>query len=159
MLSGGVGMGMGNMRYAVGCDHAGLPLKAPLVAELVRQGHEVTDFGTDGPESVDYPRFAARVARAVSSGDADMGLLLCGTGVGMALTANRFRGIRAASVSESFSARMARAHNDANILCMGARVLGPGAAVEILQVWLQQGFEGGRHRRRVDQMMDPHALD
>ncbi|HZK48182.1 MAG TPA: ribose 5-phosphate isomerase B [Thermoleophilia bacterium] len=147
------------MRYAVGCDHAGLPLKAPLVAELERQGHEITDFGTDGPESVDYPLFAARVARAARDGDADMGLLLCGTGLGMAMTANRFRGVRAASVSESFSARMARAHNDANVLCMGARVVGPGAAVEILKAWLEQGFEGGRHQRRVDMVMHPDGND
>ena len=159
MLSIGIGSGMGDMRYAVGCDHAGLPLKAPLVAELQRQGHEVIDFGTNGPDSVDYPRFAARVARAVQEGQADRGLLFCGTGLGMALTANRFRGVRAVAVSESFSARMARAHNDANVLCMGARVVGVGAAVEILQVWLQQGFEGGRHQHRVDLMMDPEALD
>lgn len=141
------------MRYAVGCDHAGLPLKAPLVAELEFQGHEIIDFGTDGPESVDYPTFAAQVARAVREGQVDMGLLLCGTGVGMAMTANRVRGVRAASVGDSFSARMARAHNDANVLCMGARVVGPGAAVEILQTWLGQEFEGGRHQRRVDMMM------
>ncbi|HZK48382.1 MAG TPA: ribose 5-phosphate isomerase B [Thermoleophilia bacterium] len=147
------------MRYAVGCDHAGLPLKAPLVAELERQGHEITDFGTDGPESVDYPLFAARVARAVRDGDADRGLLLCGTGLGMAMTANRFRGVRAASVSESFSARMARAHNDANVLCMGGRVVGPGAAIEILRTWLEQGFEGGRHQRRVDMVMHPDGSD
>jgi ribose 5-phosphate isomerase B len=152
-------MGTVNMHYAVGCDHAGLPLKAPLVAELERQGHKVTDFGTDSLESVDYPRYAARVSRAVSSGDADMGVLLCGTGQGMAMTANRFRGVRAAAVSESFSARMARAHNDANILCMGGRVVGPGAAVEILRTWLDQGFEGGRHQRRVDQVMKPESLD
>ncbi len=142
------------MRYAVGCDHAGLALKAPLVAELERHGHEVIDFGTDSLESVDYPRFAALVAGAVSGGEADMGLLLCGTGVGMAMAANRTPGVRAASVSEPFSARMARAHNDANVLCMGARVVGLGVAVEILQAWLLQEFEGGRHRHRVAMMMD-----
>jgi ribose 5-phosphate isomerase B len=147
------------MRYAFGCDHAGLPLKAPLVAELERNGHEVVDFGTDSYESVDYPRFAARVSRAVSSGDADMGVLVCGTGQGMAMTANRFRGVRAAAVSESFSARMARAHNNANILCMGARVVGPGAAIEILRTWLEQGFDGGRHEHRVEQVMSPESLD
>lgn len=143
------------MRYAVGCDHAGLPLKAPLVTELEARGHSVHDMGTHGPESVDYPLFAARVACAVRDGSADMGLLLCGTGLGMAVAANRFERVRAVTVSEPFSARMARAHNDANVLCMGARVVGAGAAVEILRVWLEQDFEGGRHQRRVDMMMDP----
>ncbi len=142
------------MRYAVGCDHAGLALKAPLVAELERHGHEVIDFGTNGLESVDYPRYAALVAGAVGGGEAEMGLLLCGTGVGMAMTANRTPGVRAACVSEPFSARMARAHNDANVLCMGARVVGLGIAVEILQAWLLQEFEGGRHRHRVAMMMN-----
>jgi len=143
------------MRYAVGCDHAGLPLKAPLVAELEARGHEIHDLGTHGPESVDYPLFAGRVACAVRDGRADMGLLLCGTGLGMAIAANRVEGVRAVAVSEPFSARMARAHNDANVLCMGARVVGPGAAVEILGVWMDQVFEGGRHQRRVDMMMNP----
>ncbi len=141
------------MRYAVGCDHAGLPLKASLVNELLSGGHEVLDLGTDGPESVDYPTYAAAVARAIQAGDADMGLLLCGTGLGMALTANRFPAVRAVTVSEPFSARMARQHNDANVLCMGARVVGPGTAAEILRAWLDEEFEGGRHQRRVDMMM------
>lgn len=141
------------MRYAVGCDHAGLPLKASLLAELQGRGHAVLDLGTDDPEPVDYPAYAAAVARAIEAGEADMGLLLCGTGLGMALTANRFPSIRAVTVSEPFSARMARQHNDANVLCMGARVVGPGAAAEILRAWLDQEFEGGRHRRRVDMIM------
>lgn len=141
------------MRYAVGCDHAGLPLKASLVDELLAGGHEVLDLGTDGPESVDYPTYAAAVARAIQAGEADMGLLLCGTGLGMALTANRFATIRAVTVSDPFSARMARQHNDANVLCMGARVVGPGTAAEILRAWLVEEFEGGRHQRRVDMIM------
>jgi ribose 5-phosphate isomerase B len=145
------------MRYAVGCDHAGLPLKAPLVNELAGQGHEVLDVGTDGPESVDYPVYAIAVAQAIEAGDADKGLLLCGTGLGMALTANRFRAIRAVAVSEAFSARMARLHNDANVICMGARVVGPGAAVDILRAWLAEEFEGGRHQRRVDLIMGAGA--
>jgi ribose 5-phosphate isomerase B len=138
------------MRYAVGCDHAGFPLKEPLLAELRAQGHEVLDVGTDGRESVDYPRFASLVARAVQAGEADFGLLLCGTGLGMAISANKFKGIRAAVVSEEFSARMARRHTDCNVLCMGARVLGPGSAVGVLAAWLSEEYEGGRHQRRVD---------
>ncbi|MCZ7663306.1 MAG: ribose 5-phosphate isomerase B [Thermoleophilia bacterium] len=147
------------MRYAVACDHAGYQLKAPLVAELTARGHEILDLGTDGPESVDYPVFAAKVARAIGSGDADMGLLLCGTGLGMAVTANKFPGVRAVTVSEAFSARMARNHNDANILCLGARVLGEGAALDVLRAWLGEVFEGGRHQRRVDMIMEaPECL-
>jgi ribose 5-phosphate isomerase B len=142
------------MRYAVGCDHAGLPLKEPLLAELRAQGVEALDMGTDGPESVDYPLFAQAVARAVQSGEADGGLLLCGTGVGMAVAANKYQGIRAASLSETFSARMARAHNDANVLCLGGRVLGPGAAVDILRVWLESIYEGGRHDRRLEMITE-----
>jgi ribose 5-phosphate isomerase B len=138
------------MRYAFGCDHAGYPLKQPLIEELHRQGHEVLDLGTDGPESVDYPTFAARVARAIQAGEADLGLLVCGTGLGMGISANKFAGIRAAIVSEAYSARMARRHTDCNVLCLGARVLGPGAAVDVLRAWCQEGYEGGRHQRRVD---------
>lgn len=147
------------MRYAVGCDHAGLPLKTPLVAELQAWGHEVIDFGTDSPRSVDYPVFAAKVARALGAGEAEMGLLLCGTGLGMAITANKFPGIRAVAVSEAFSARMARNHNDANVLCLGARVLGVGAALDVLRAWLGETFEGGRHQRRVNMIMEaPECL-
>lgn len=148
------------MRYVVGCDHAGLPLKAPLIAELEMRGHEVNNIGTDSADGVDYPRYAAAAAAAVRDGQADRGILICGTGLGMALTANRFDGVRAVTVSEPFSARMARAHNDANVLCIGARVVGPGLAVEILGAWLDQEFEGGRHQARVDMMMRPErSLD
>ncbi len=142
------------MHYAVACDHAGLSLKAVLVAELEAQGHRVTDFGTNTPASVDYPDYAIRVAREVKAGGADMGLLICGTGLGMALAANRAAAVRAVTVSESFSARMAREHSNANILCLGARVVGPGAAVEILRTWLSSEFQGGRHQRRVDMIME-----
>ena len=145
------------MRYAVGCDHAGYPLKEPLVAELEARGHDVIDLGTSGFASVDYPLFAIRVGQMIVGGRADRGLLLCGTGLGMAMTANKLDGIRAAAVSDSFSARMARAHNDANVLCMGARVVGPGMAVDILRAWLDTEFEGGRHQRRVEMIMDVAA--
>lgn len=138
------------MRYAVGCDHAGFPLKETLVAELHAYGHEILDMGTDGPASVDYPLFASRVALAIQSGEADFGLLLCGTGIGVGIAANKFRGIRAAIVSDEFSARMARRHTDCNVLCLGARVLGPGAATGVLDAWLGESYEGERHQRRLD---------
>ena len=109
-------------------------------------------MGTDSLERVDFPVYAAKVAQAVSDGELDMGVLVCGTGLGMALAASRFPGVRAVSVSESFSARMARRHNDANILCLGARVLGAGAAVEVLQAWLAEDFEGGRYAERLEMM-------
>ena len=140
------------MRYGVGCDHAGFVLKAPLIAELEAAGHTVVDLGTHGTASVDFPVYAAEVAKGVSCGDLDMGLLICGTGLGMAVAASRFPGIRAVALSETFSARMARRHTDANVLCLGARVLGVGAAVEVLHAWLAEDFEGGRHKERLAMM-------
>jgi len=140
------------MRYGFGCDHGGFVLKEPLIAELMAQGHEVVDMGTDSYERVDFPVYADKVARALVAGDIDMGVLVCGTGLGMALAACRYPGVRAVSVSESFSARMARRHNDANVLCLGGRVLGPGAAVEVLQAWLAEGFEGGKYAERLEMM-------
>ncbi|NLE73643.1 MAG: ribose 5-phosphate isomerase B [Actinobacteria bacterium] len=146
------------MRYVVACDHAGLPLKGILMEELEAQDHRVEDLGTMTEESVDYPLFAVKVARAIEAGTADMGLLLCGTGIGMALAANRAAPVRAVTVSDCFSARMAREHNDANILCMGARVVGPGVAVDILRSWLAAEFQGGRHTRRVQMIMEAESL-
>ena len=137
------------MRYGFGCDHAGYELKEPLIAELVAAGHEVIDMGTYDTTRVDFPRFADKVAQAVSSGELDMGVLVCGTGLGMALAAGRYPDVRAVALSEPFSARMARRHNDANILCLGARVLGSGAAVEILRAWLAEDFEGGKYAERL----------
>ena len=134
---------------AVGADHAGFLLKEDLKAFLKEQGYEVLDLGTDSLESVDYPDFASRVARAVASGEVPRGLLICGTGIGMAITANKVPGVRAACCADPFSARMARAHNDANVLTMGGRVRGPGLAREILKAWLESRFEGGRHARRT----------
>lgn len=138
------------MRYGFGCDHAGFELKEPLIAELVAAGHEVVDMGTYGTDRVDFPTYGAKVAQAVSSGELDMGVLVCGTGLGMALAAAKYPDVRAVTLSESFSARMARRHNDANILCLGARVLGAGAAVEILQAWLQEDFLGGKYAERLE---------
>jgi len=140
------------MRVAIGADHAGYALKETLAMYMRKRGIEVIDFGTHGPDPVDYPDYARVVAEAVARGEADFGVLICGTGVGMAITANKVAGIRAAAVSDVYSARMSRAHNDANILCMGGRVVGPGLAIEILETWLRTPFEGGRHARRVEKI-------
>jgi ribose 5-phosphate isomerase B len=137
------------MKIAVGSDHAGFELKQRLVAYLVEGGHEVLDLGVASPERSDYPDQAAAVARSVVAGDAARGLLVCGTGVGMAIAANKVRGVRAANCDDLFVARLARAHNDANVLALGARVVGPGLAEAILEAFLGTPFEGGRHAARV----------
>jgi ribose 5-phosphate isomerase B len=133
----------------VACDHAGLALKQDVVAALEEMGHSVEDLGTHGPESVDYPDYAHRAAQLITEGKHRFAVLVCGTGVGMSIAANKHPGIRAVVCSEPYSAAMARRHNDANVLCMGARVVGPGLAREILEAFLGQEFEGGRHERRV----------
>jgi len=140
------------MRYGFGCDHAGFDLKEVLIKELIAAGHEVVDAGTDSTERTDFPLYANRVAEGVSEGRLDMGVLVCGTGLGMALAAGRFPGVRAVSLSDCYSARMAREHTDANILCLGARVVGAGLAVEILRTWLAAGFGGGRYAERLELM-------
>jgi ribose 5-phosphate isomerase B len=145
---------MTERRIAMGSDHAGFDLKEELERALAERGHAVTDLGTHDLTSTDYPDYAHPVARAVVEGEADLGVLVCGTGIGMAMTANRHRGVRAAVCSEPFSARMARAHNDANVLCIGARVVGPGLALEILEAFLGADYEGGRHDRRIGKI-DP----
>lgn len=144
------------MRIAVGSDHAGFTLKHTLVAHLRAQGHEVDDLGTHVNTSCDYPDFAAAVGRAVSEGAADRGLLVCGSGIGMAIAANKIAGVRAAVVSDTFSAHASREHNDANVLCLGERVVGAGLARDILDVWVNASFEGGRHAGRVAKI---NALD
>lgn len=141
-------------RIVVGADHGGLELKDALVAELEALGYEVEDVGTHSTESVDYPDYAEKVATRVASGEFPRGVLCCGTGVGMSIAANKVSGVRAAVVSDCYSARMSRAHNNANILCLGGRVLGTGAARDILHAWLDTAFEGGRHSRRVDKFRD-----
>ncbi len=133
----------------VGCDHAGLELKRGLVAELEKRGLQVRDFGTDSGDSCDYPDFAHALAQGIERGEIALGLLVCGTGVGMAIAANRHPGVRAVVCSETFSARMAREHNDANVLCLGARVIGAGVAAEVLDAFLSASFAGGRHAGRV----------
>jgi ribose 5-phosphate isomerase B len=135
--------------FGVGADHAGLELKRLLVAELQKRGLSVVDFGTHSSESCDYPDFAHALGSALARGEIGRGLLVCGTGVGMSIAANRNPAVRAVVCSEPLSARMARSHNDANVLCLGARVIGEGTALDVLDAFLGAGFEGGRHARRV----------
>jgi len=140
------------VRIAIGSDHAGYELKAHLVEMLRAQGHEVSDHGTHSTESVDYPPICAGVGRDVRDGRADLGIVLGGSGQGEQLAANKVRGVRAALCNDLYTARMARAHNDANVLSIGARVVGVGLAEEIVATFLDTRFEGGRHARRVDQI-------
>lgn len=140
------------MKVAIGCDHAGLPLKGAVREVLERLHIETIDFGTDSTESVDYPDFGEKVGRAVASGLADLGIVMCGTGIGISIAANKVPGVRAALCHDTFSAKMSRAHNDANILALGARVVGAGLAQEIVEAWLGAQFEGGRHAVRVEKI-------
>lgn len=142
------------MKVAIGADHGGLDLKNVLAEELRGDGVEVIDVGTDKAESVDYPDYAEKVAAMVSGGEADFGVLICGTGIGMSIAANKFRGVRAALCWDIFTARMSRRHNNANILTIGGRVTGPELAKEILRTFLSESFEGGRHARRVDKIIE-----
>lgn len=142
------------MRVAIGSDHAGVELKAHLVAELARLGHEVDDLGTHSSESVDYPPICAAVGRAVASGKADRGIVLGGSGQGEQIAANKVHGVRAALCNDLFTARLSREHNDANVLSMGGRIVANGLASEILELWLTTEFEGGRHERRLAQIAE-----
>ncbi len=143
----------GRMLIALGSDHAGFDLKSLLVPYLEAQGHETMDVGTDSTEPVDYPSFCAAVGRAVVSGNADWGIVLGGSGQGEQLAANKVRGVRAALCDSLFTARLARAHNNANVLALGGRVVGTGLAYEIVDTFATTEFEGGRHQRRIDQVM------
>ena len=134
---------------ALGADHAGWELKEALKVWLIESGHQILDFGTHSPESVDYPDYALQVGEAVASGKAERGVLVCGTGIGMAMTANKVPGIRAALCSDPFMARMSREHNDANVLALGGRLMDGELGLEILQMWLGTEFAGGRHERRL----------
>ena len=140
---------------AIGCDHGGYELKEAIKSYLTAHNIEFTDFGCDG-ESVNYPDYADKVCRAIQSGKCYRGILVCGTGIGMSMAANKHAGIRAACCSDTFSARMTRAHNDANVLCLGGRVVGFGLAVDMVELFLNTEFEGGRHQVRVDMLT---ALD
>ena len=142
------------MHLAIGSDHAGLELKSELVEHLRSLGHDVVDHGTHDSTSIDYPDYAEKVASSVAKGDSELGFLVCGSGQGMCMAANKVRGVRAAVCSDTFSAHAVREHNNANVLCLGQRVVGPGLALEIAETFLKAEFEGGRHARRVGKMMD-----
>lgn len=146
-------------RIAIGADHAGFELKQHLIGLLQQQGHELVDCGTHSTDSVDYPPICAAVGRRVRDGEADLGIVLGGSGQGEQLAANKVRGVRAALCNDLYTARMARAHNDANVLSMGARVVGLGVAEEIVQLFLTTPFDGGRHARRVAQLAEIEARE
>ena len=141
------------MKIAIGCDHGALDLKNTLVAHLEKQGHTVKDFGTYTLDSCDYPDFAGAAAKAVAAGEFERGIVLCTTGIGVSITANKIDGIRCALLSDVMSARMTREHNDTNMMALGAGVVGEMLALEIIDTWLGTEFEGGRHQRRVDKIM------
>ena len=140
------------MKIAIGSDHAGYAAKEHLKLWLAERGHDAVDLGTNGSGSVDYPDFAARVGSAVAEGVAPLGVLLCGSGIGMSIAANKIAGIRAAHCTDSYQARVARRHNDANILCLGARVSGLGVMEDTLESFLGHAFDGGRHAARVEKI-------
>ncbi len=144
------GKGEGQLQVALGCDHAGLELKETVKGFLERQDVSLVDVGTWSHESCHYPEFAEMVARWTASGEDRLGILVCGTGVGMSIVANKVRGVRAAVCQEPYTAAKAREHNDANVLCLGARVLGPGLALSVVEAFLSATFSGGRHAVRLD---------
>jgi ribose 5-phosphate isomerase B len=141
------------MKIAIGGDHRGFEAKRRLVTFLEGLGHEVLDMGAAGPESVDYPDFAFPVGKAVSEGQVERGILICGTNIGMCIAANKVRGIRAAPCHDTITAEMSRRHNDANVLCLSADLLGEQLMEQMVRIWLQTPFDGGRHARRVDKIM------
>ncbi|MBQ7491762.1 MAG: ribose 5-phosphate isomerase B [Clostridia bacterium] len=138
------------MKIAIGADHGGYSLKEILKQHLLERGLKVEDFGAFDTQSCHYPVYAEKVARAVAAKEAELGLLVCGTGIGMSIAANKVKGIRAAAVSDCFTAQATREHNDSNILCLGERTVGPGLAMRIVDTWLDASFLGGRHQIRVD---------
>ena len=146
---------MPNKIIAIACDHAGFDLKSTLKDELESQGFSVVDLGTNGDESVDYPDFAFLLVSAIANGKADQGILVCGSGIGISIAANRHPNIRAALVHDALGARMCRLHNDANVICFGGRMIGIEVALDCLKTFLQTEFEGGRHAQRVDKMSNP----
>ncbi|MBO5200555.1 MAG: ribose 5-phosphate isomerase B [Clostridia bacterium] len=141
------------MKIAIGCDHGGLEHKNAIAEHLKSRGFEVKDEGIYENHSVDYPDIAVKVCADITSGECERGILVCGTGIGMSLAANKVKGIRAACCSEHFSAKYTRLHNDSNILCLGGRVIGVGTAIELVDLFVDTEFEGGRHQTRVDKVM------
>lgn len=142
------------MKIAIGCDHGGLEIKNAILRSLEEQGIEYTDHGTFTTDSVDYPVYAKKVCASVLQGEADFGILCCGTGIGMSIAANKHRGIRAAVLADEFSAEMTRRHNNANVLCLGGRVIDEAKAVKLANIFLSTPFDGGRHQKRVDLLED-----
>lgn len=143
---------MENLRIAIGSDHGGYEYKEQIVSHLKEKGYECDDVGTYSTDSCDYPVIARTVTTKITTGEADRGILICGTGIGMSIVANKVKGIRAALCGDTFSARASRAHNNSNVLCLGERVIGINLAMDIVDIWLESKFEGGRHQRRVDMM-------
>ena len=144
---------------AVCCDHGGLSLKQEVLRHLEEKGLEYKDFGTNSPESCDYPDIVKPLCQAIQRGECDKGVIICGTGIGISMAANKMKGIRAALYHDSFSAEFTRRHNDSNIIAFGARVIGPGLALQLLDIFLNTPFEGGRHAVRVEKMMALEQLD
>lgn len=142
------------IKVGLGADHGGYKLKQAIKEHLEKRGFEIVDFGTNSGESVDYPDYGKMVAQAVIEEKIEKGIVICGTGIGIGLAANKVKGIRCANVSDTFSAKMSRAHNDCQMISLGERVLGPGLALEIVDAFLDSEFEGDRHKRRVDKIMD-----
>jgi ribose 5-phosphate isomerase B len=142
------------MRISVASDHRGFQIKEQICDLLRMRGHEVDDAGTCGPESVDYPDFAAIVAKKISNGSADRGILICGTGIGMAIAANKFKGVRAAPCTDEVTAEVSRRHNDLNVLCLSADLISPRTVERMIETWVNTEFEGGRHLRRLEKIRD-----
>lgn len=149
------------MRISIGSDHRGVHIKARLIAYLTGAGHTVKDLGTEGESSVDYPDFAAAVCRRVAQGQDERGILICGTGIGMAIAANKFKGVRAANCYDQVMAELCRRHNNVNVLCLPGDLIGDGPIDELVKIWLSTEFEAGRHERRLEkivQIEDQHEL-
>jgi ribose 5-phosphate isomerase B len=145
------------MKIAIASDHRGYVIKGKILALIAELGHEASDMGTDSSDSVDYPDYGAKVARAVSQGTVDRGILICGTGIGMCIIANKFPGVRACTCHDDLTAEMSRRHNDANVLCLSADLLGDRLVNRMVEIWLKTEFEGGRHARRVEKISQIEA--
>ena len=141
-------------KLVIGCDHAAPELKAIVRDHLIERGFDVTDVGTHTTDSCNYPDYAHALCKKIQSGECELGILICGTGIGMSMAANKHKGIRAACCSDTFSARLTRLHNDANVLCFGARVVGHGLAIDLVDTFIDAEFEGGKHQKRIDMFVD-----
>lgn len=140
------------MKIAIGCDHGGFEHKNAIAEHLMENGYTVEDFGIYEQTSVDYPDIAEKLSKSVAAGESELGILVCGTGIGMSIAANKVKGIRAAACSDHYSAKYTRLHNNANVLCLGGRVIGIGTAIELADIFVKTEFEGGRHQRRIDKI-------